>query len=652
LKKLVFIFLFLQFFVAHPPAFGGGEPALQEDYPSQTSDSLPKEIVSDTARKISEEKFLEVDEFKKEVLRHFSNQDEIMFEDIDDSFVKDLGDILQMTSMLNIVKTGPPGQLEVGSLGGNRNLRIFIDGILYEQQSLDLPQKGVLDLNSIPVEDIEKIELFTPGIANLWGRGSGLGGINIISKDYKGIEPYSRATMERGPYGYHRAQVELGRSLTSRGKIYLTGGFKKSDGYLINSDYDGMSFSGKTTFSLKNNLNLKFFAYQYRTKMGLPLFPSANIKDTRKKENNWGITSSLLFKQKKDSLFRLDLSYDKQEQNLKSKLFGFENKKIDKLFGLRAIQTLKWGKRHDLKIEAYADRKKLEAPDLDHPAYGGYLSFSDLVNMSEKINFLLFSTIEKDEGFKVNFSGLGGVSYQIAPVVNLFSAFGKFANYPQAMDLYWKPLSLNLNDTIGNYMEDGNLDLKKAKSTLFDFGANWKKENLRISFSLFKSRIDDFVYWTNIDTSFVYGHWKPVNTKADIQGVNVNSFLSWLNHFKSSISYCFKESKYSNKRLFFPYSPKHSLFGYLQYENEFLKKEIGLKLRLETNILSERFLDEYEKDKEPSVVILNGKITLRFLDFHFYYVVENITDRVYRLAEGYPMPERSLFWGFYWEFFD
>ena len=79
---------------------------------------------------------------------------------------------------------------------------------------------------------------------------------------------------------------------------------------------------------------------------------------------------------------------------------------------------------------------------------------------------------------------------------------------------------------------------------------------------------------------------------------------------------------------------------------------MGLKLRLETKFLSQRFLDGYQKDKEPGVAIFNGKISLRFLDFHFYYVVENITNRVYRLTEGYPMPERSLFWGFYWEFFD
>jgi outer membrane receptor protein involved in Fe transport len=650
LKKLVLIFLFLEFFVGY--SVSNGKPGPFQEYAEQTSDSLQGEIVPDTARNIAEEKFIEEDKFKNEVWNHFSSQDEISFDDIDDAFVKDLGDILRMRSLLNIVEVGPPGQLETGSWGGNRDFRIFIDGILYEQQSLNLPQSGVLDLNSISVENIEKIEIFPSGVANLWGRGSGLGGINIITKDYNGNEPYSRVMADRGPYGYHRTQVELGRGVTSKGKIYLTGGFRKSDGYLTNSDYDGMAFSEKTTLSLKKNLNLRVFSYQYETKMGLPLFPRANIEDTRKKEDNWGITTSLLFEQNKNSLLRLEFRYDKQKQELKNTSFGFGIKEVNGLFSLKATQTWKWREKHNLKIEAYADRKKFEAENLDHVAYGTYLSFSDLIDINEKMNFLLFSKIENDDKFKVNFSGLGGISYQIAPEINLFSTLGRFVNDPQAMDLYWNLFSLNLSDTMVNYLEEGNPDLKKEKSTLFDFGAGWRKENFGVSCLLFRNRVNDFVFWSNIDTSIAYGYFKPINTKVDIWGMNLNLRLLFFKRFRSSISYCFKENKDLNKKLFFPQSPQHSFFGYLQYENEFLKKEIGLKLRLETNILSERFLDEYEKDKEPGVAILNGKINIRFLDFYFYYVVENITNRVYRLSEDYPMPERNYFWGFYWEFFD
>jgi outer membrane cobalamin receptor len=646
LKKFFFLFLLLKFFIGNPAH--GEKPDLNE-----VSGSLQKGIVSDTIRKTSEERFIEDDEFKNEVLNYFSIGNDILFEEIDDSFVRSLGDILRMRDFLNVIKVGPPGQLETVSWGGNGNFRIFTDGILYEQQSLHLPQRGVLDLNSIPVENIEKIEILPSGIANLWGRGSGLGGINITTKDYNGIEPYSRITVDRGPDKYRRTQVELGRGMTSRGKIYLTGGFKKSNGYLINSDYDGMSLSGKTTFSLKNNLNLRLFAYQYKSKMGLPLFPDLNTKDTRKKEDNWGIVTTTKFQQKENSFLKVNLLYDKKRQELKSAFSGFDIKKIDELYGLRTTQIWNWRTIHTFQVEGYGEIKKLKAIKQHYVGSAGYISLTDLIRINKKSHLLLFSKIEKEDDFKLRISSLGGFAYQVSHDVNLFTTFGRLIGYPSYMDLLWDYTSLNLlkEDGFIDYVEEGNSNLRPQKFTLTDFGVSLRKKNIKIGGYAFAHKISDFILWSDIVPT-PYGWWKPINTEAEIWGINFNYALHFLNHFKTHLSYSFKESKDSNRKLFLPHSPKHSLFGYIQCEDEFLKREIGLKLRLETNILSERFLDEYEKDKEPQVAILNGKITIRFLDFHFYYVVENVTDRAYRLTQDYPMPERSWWWGFYWKFFD
>jgi hypothetical protein len=43
---------------------------------------------------------------------------------------------------------------------------------------------------------------------------------------------------------------------------------------------------------------------------------------------------------------------------------------------------------------------------------------------------------------------------------------------------------------------------------------------------------------------------------------------------------------------------------------------------------------------------------LRFLGFQFYYVIENITNETYRTRGDFNMPERTLWFGFNWEFFD
>jgi len=399
-------------------------------------------------------------------------------------------------------------------------------------------------------------------------------------------------------------------------------------------------------------MDLKLSAYQYKTKMGLLLFPDASFQDTRKKVNNWGVSGSLLLEEKENSVLNLKFHFDKQNQDVKSRSYDFESKKIEEMFGLTATQTLKLKDTHHIKIEGCGERRRLETLMARRAVYGGYLSIADVIRIYPKLKLLLFSRLEKEEELKAGLSACGGVSYQISNDMNLFSTWGRFVGYPTLMDRFWPPFSVSFKDTMADYKEEGNVSLRSQKSFVADFGASVEKKDYKISGYIFNRDIDDLTFWSNVDTSIYYGHFEPVNTKAKIWGANINLGFEFFDHIRSHISYSFKQSKDLNRKTQLPQSSEHSLFGYIQFEDEFLKNEIGLKLRLETNILSERFMDEYEKDKEGSVAILNGKITIRFLDFHFYYTVRNITDQVYRLAGDYSMPERSFWWGFYWEFFD
>jgi len=220
------------------------------------------------------------------------------------------------------------------------------------------------------------------------------------------------------------------------------------------------------------------------------------------------------------------------------------------------------------------------------------------------------------------------------------------------MDRFWLPFSAEFRDTITDYLEEGNRSLKPQNSYSADLGANFQKGNFIVSGYAFVSKIDDYIFWSNVDTTLYYGHFEPINSPAKIWGANLDLSNRFLNYVTSYVSYTYKHGENSERKTRLPYSPDHNIFGYIQFENEYLKKEIGIKLRIETNVISQRFMDEYEKDKEPGVAILNGKVTIRFLDFHFYYIVRNVTDQNYRLSGDYHMPKRTFWWGFYWEFFD
>lgn len=624
----------------------------------ETSDSdslgLPAEIErSDSVSMIDSGAITEENGFREEIASRFSLENGITSEDIRNSTAESVGDLLEIRSLVDVVRVGSWWQPEMASFGGNiRGVSIFVDGNPYEQQDIYFPQQGYLDLNSLSLSNISGVEFLPLGLTGLWGEGMGAPGMNFVTRDFEDVEPHSEAATSRGPDGTYRTRVELGRGLTSRARFNLTAELRESDGRLVNSDYDGLFVWGKTTINLARRMHLRVTGYQYRTKMGLPLFRDATFRDPRKKVDNRGAVGSLIVQREEKSFLTVSLRYDSQNQEVKSASYAFEKKKTEEAVGLTATHTRRFGGRHHIKIEGRAERKSFKSLTAKDAVNAGRLSATDLIELRQTTTLLLGSSLDKEEGLDAGVSGCVGVSDQVAEDVRVFVIMGRSVGYPTLMDRHGPAFSVAFRDTVVDYMEQGSIELKAQGCLTVDMGASVKKENCTMSAYLFGSRINDFIFWSNIDTSVYFGHFQPVNSEAEIWGANLDMRLEFFDHVSSYVSYSLKRGEDSERRLRLPFSPGHSLFAYLQLEDELLKKEIGVKLRLETKVLSERFMDEYEQDREPGVAILNGKITVRFLDFHFYYMVRNITDQVYRSMGEYHMPGRSSWWGFYWEFFD
>lgn len=647
-RKLAFTFLLLMLF---SKGFSQPEDSLQTISVDSLSGTA-KADTSETVCVVNTGRSAERDYFHDELVRFFSLSSRIVSGDINDLIGESVGDILRMRSLINVAEIGPQGQPEVAFIGGNlRGVSIFVDGRPVQRQDLYFPQVGHLDLNSVLLSNTSEVQLLPGGVVALWGKDVGILGANIVTKDFHAPEPYSRATAIRGPFGFSRTQVELGRGITSRGRFYLTAELKKSDGYLQNADYDGLSFSGNSTFKLKKWTYVKLSAYRYKTDMGLAHPQTATFKDTRKKLDNWGTGSTLLFRKNLHTQWELGLRYQRQNQESKSAAYGFESKKLEEAIDVRVSRTQGRG-RSRVRIEGYAERKNLLTPGRGRTAQRGYVSLADIYWLRPEMALLLFGRLEREEGLETGLAAGVGISYSPVKRIRIFSTLGRHVGYPTLMDRFWPSFSVAFKDTVIDYIEEGNSELKAQECLTADLGARFQKGHCQISAYLFGSKVNDFIFWSNVDTIVYFGHFQPVNSEAEIWGASLDLRLEFFDHVSSYVSYSFKKGKDSNRRLQLPFSPEHSLFAYLQLEDELLKKEIGLKLRLETNALSERFMDEYEQDREPGVAILNGKITVRFLDFHFYYMVRNITDQVYRSMGDYHMPGRSFWWGFYWEFFD
>ena len=89
-----------------------------------------------------------------------------------------LADVLNTVTGVQVLLTGGPGSSAIAYIQGSeqRHVSVFMDGIPLNNLS-----DNVTDVGSIPVQNIEKIEIIKGPASSAWG--SALGGvINIITK--------------------------------------------------------------------------------------------------------------------------------------------------------------------------------------------------------------------------------------------------------------------------------------------------------------------------------------------------------------------------------------------------------------------------------------------------------------------------------------
>ena len=580
--------------------------------------------------------------FEDEIIDLFSSGETISSTDIDNSIVKSFGDILKRFRFIDVISYGIYGQPEIGTVfgGTSQQIPIYIDGIPFNQQSLYFPQTGDFDFTTVPIDNIDTLKVIDGSVINILGRNTGIGGLEGKQKDYYGGKAFSRGKLQSGPNHYRHTQIDLGRGLTSKGRFYLTGDFRKYGGTVPNSDLDSRYLTGKFTFNLKNNWELKFNALHFHTEMGIPDW--GEFKNIRKNESDWRLDLKSLLEWGQKSKFSLNLFYNplNQKNKWRADTADIRLETQEKVLYLKADQELEFN-HHHLLISGEMGNQFFSAEGesfekLEKKTYGeGYLSLTDLFKPRPKIYLLLFLKSHKFSDFENHFSALAGVSYQFQRNLTLYCTIGNVFNDLLPFDEYFSQQGF-----------ERKTKLKEGRMVEINSGAKLDKEKYRIRIGLTYSKIKNSMIWMEDAI--------PRNEDKDLLGSYASFLLTLHPDFEACLSYAYKNSQYKigDSKYFVPFMPRHSAYSYLQYKKELLKKEMEGKIRLEGEYLSERYLHYGEKDLVPAVFILNSKISLRFLDFHFYYIIENITDRKYRTRGELFMPERTFWWGFYWNFWD
>ena len=558
--------------------------------------------------------------FLEQVLQIFTSEPKIDSSDINNFVIKDFSDYLKIFRQLEILSYGPVSQAKFLRFLGIPSERVgfFYDDNNYSLQSLYIPQSGDVELQILPFENIESVQLIANSLANLIEPGGYSAGLFLKQKDYVSGKPFSKLQFDQGIKGYRRTQVELGRPLfQNKLRFYLTAGFKKYSGEANNTDQNLDNFTGKVTYDLNSNSKLVLNGSFYEGKRGVRGYPGWEILGIRKndKVSNW----SLDYYKKiiDDKTFKLKFGYNYSFQNLKPMAWDLKNQTglIKAEIYPDSLNEFSWKISADLK---YDRMKEFER----HTRWRGDFNLGTLWQIAPKLNHLAWVNFVKTQTFKPDVTAITGLSWKPDPRWKIFAVGSRNIFYPTLFDI-----DFTKHEWPGYIAITGNTNLQPTKSHTLNGG---------ISQTLASSELGVFI------------HYEKSNSSAyklkEIASLNLFIIQNTLANF----NFYFKINLLSHG-----FSPGQELditSGYLfiAYRLNLLKNLLQLSITSENEFVDNPNLS----NSLTSYFISNGKMGVRVKDFFIFYALENISNQTYRTSGDFNMPKRSNFWGVSWEFRD
>ena len=191
-------------------------------------------------------------------------------EEIQNKGYNTVEEVLRKAPGINIVKTGFGSAIDVrgqGKMGtanlpkGVSNVKIIIDGGV-SMDTLEISH-AYIPLNTISVNDIERIEIINGGGTVLYGSGTRGGVINIITRNRNKEGASGKAYAQGGSYNTTKIGVNTGINLNN--KLIFDLGYENINGkgYREKEKSSSEYLKGGLTFNITNNHTLKFKVTDY-----------------------------------------------------------------------------------------------------------------------------------------------------------------------------------------------------------------------------------------------------------------------------------------------------------------------------------------------------------------------------------------------------
>ncbi|WDN88739.1 iron complex outermembrane recepter protein [Desulfosarcina sp. BuS5] len=593
----------------------------------------------------------------------------------------------------------------IGMSGG---AMVILNGI-----PVSMGKFGYTDWESIPVENIERVEVVKGPLSSLYGGDSARGVINIVTKKSdKSVA--GKVSFAAGDFHDRRYNALI---YGSRDKFFynLNAKTRRSRAYSNKSQVDNDYYNGEFGVYLADTVSLAFnFNVADKERTLARRLTEAEVKEDRNQATDYSYTENT------DVITGLNLKVNQDIFDLTTTLYyknrdkDYENYKMatktpykeeldEDVFGAKFIFTLKQpvaGKPNllsagfdydndQIDIEnkkaasktvglpyTIADPKK--SGDFKREEFGIFLQneFSVIENLTLTAG-IRYDYFEYDNDSDYDFSKGGALNYEDTPhydkwnprfainyrPLNNFSIYGSYNKSYRAPNVYDYYYS-------ASYSAKSAYTLKPEKFAQYEIGYRWFfTEWFNLDMSLFRIEIDDM-----LDT--VYDQGGTYQGKQNISEVTIKGFeaaitgapLKWLSY---KLAYTYTDARYksdtlvkdANKNVVSIRDNRLTKIPFNRVSADLdttLFNINGYKLLWNVNM---QYQDKYKMDKAndseyKDYTLFNSKLNLSHKHFDIFVAAENLFDYQYDnysyASYGkdyfYPAAGVTWFWGVAYKF--
>lgn len=563
-------------------------------------------------------------------------------------------EVLSSIPTINLKQYGGIGSLATPSIRGTGSNQTVIS---LNKIPLTTSANPFFDLNLLPVELINSVNIITNGSSSLFGSGSIGGTLDFETKTNKRrfISPY----FSIGSFGYLKASISQNNIIPMQPKLSNSISYESYlgdypitfnqfgeiiDTFRTNSKYKSLKLSNLFDVEINDKLifnSISFFSSNYQEQPGAVLIGRLEDENDLLKQLNLISINSIGYKLRKSNLNFVNLlsikniDYNTNEEllNNQSRFSAFDmtnllNYTVDsKIIGQYKIglgfdYNQLVGNMLQKKIGNFIQRNNL------------YLSFStNNLIFYLPINYSISLRIDKMFNYdKIAYSWLISLNYFLSDELKINAVASSNFRFPSFNEMY--------------YFNYGNINLLPEKSISAETSLDYRSNLTNIQITGFINDINDKIVsipkstliWTAQNFGKVMNYGVELSSQLFIfqRNVSINYNYILQTSFDNNIN-----SKYYKSIL--PYIPQEKI----DLSVIFNKSDFSFALNLHRNSYQYYLPENSIEYIIPSNLLINASLLYNadfFKSFPFYISlnINNLTDNIYEIVKNYPMPGRSI----------